>query len=69
MEQQKTVAPRPAASDTVEVKTDSVPVANEAGTQNEGGGKPRRLAAGEWLRAVMGFEAPFGRDGLPTVWG
>jgi len=27
------------------------------------------LPAGQWLRVVMGFEAPFGHDGLPTVWG
>ena len=27
------------------------------------------LPAGQWLRAVLGFEAPFGHDGLPTVWG
>ena len=29
----------------------------------------RRLAAGDWLRAVAGFSAPFGHDGMPTVWG
>ncbi len=29
----------------------------------------RVLGAGEWLRAVTGFEAPFGHDGNPTVWG
>lgn len=27
------------------------------------------LPAGQWLRAVLGFDAPFGHDGLPTVWG
>jgi len=30
---------------------------------------PRVLGAGEWLRAVTGFQAPFGKDGMPTVWG
>lgn len=29
----------------------------------------RPLAAGDWLRVVAGFRAPFGHDGLPTVWG
>jgi len=29
----------------------------------------RVLPAGQWLRVVMGFEAPFGFDGMPTVWG
>jgi hypothetical protein len=27
------------------------------------------LSAGEWARRVLGFDAPFGHDGLPTVWG
>ena len=27
------------------------------------------LGAGEWLRAVSDFRAPFGFDRLPTVWG
>jgi len=27
------------------------------------------LPAGEWLRRMTGFQAPFGHDGLPTVWG
>jgi hypothetical protein len=27
------------------------------------------LSPGQWMRAVLGFEAPFGHDGLPTVWG
>ena len=27
------------------------------------------LPAGLWLRAVLGFEAPFGFDRMPTVWG
>jgi hypothetical protein len=26
------------------------------------------LDAGEWLRAMTGFDAPFGHDGMPTVW-
>ena len=37
--------------------------------QSAADNQPRRLAAGDWLRAVMGFRAPFGHDGLPTVWG
>jgi len=32
-------------------------------------GSQRVLGAGEWLRAVTGFQAPFGHDGMPTVWG
>jgi hypothetical protein len=31
--------------------------------------QPPVLPAGLWLRAVLGFEAPFGFDGMPTVWG
>lgn len=31
--------------------------------------KPQVLSAGQWLRAVVGVEAPFGHDGMPTVWG
>jgi hypothetical protein len=27
------------------------------------------LGAGEWLRAVSDFRAPFGFDRLPTIWG
>jgi|GEM_PF-4551858 len=30
---------------------------------------PRKLAPSLWLRAMTDFDAPFGRDGLPTVWG
>jgi hypothetical protein len=30
---------------------------------------PKVLGAGEWLRAVSDFRAPFGFDRLPTVWG
>jgi len=32
---------------------------------------PRRavLDAGQWARRFAGVKAPFGRDGLPTVWG
>jgi len=37
--------------------------------ENRQSEEPRRLAAGDWLRAVMGFSAPFGHDGMPTVWG
>jgi hypothetical protein len=29
----------------------------------------RRISAADWLRVVGGFKAPFGHDGLPTVWG
>jgi hypothetical protein len=29
----------------------------------------RVLSPGQWMRTVLGFEAPFGHDGLPTVWG
>jgi hypothetical protein len=29
----------------------------------------KSLPAGEWLRKVLGIDAPFGHDGLPTVWG
>jgi hypothetical protein len=29
----------------------------------------KSLSAGEWLRKVLGIDAPFGHDGLPTVWG
>ena len=31
--------------------------------------EPCRLAAGQWLRVMTGFSAPFGHDGMPTVWG
>ena len=27
------------------------------------------LPPGQWMRKVLGFEAPFGHDNLPTVWG
>ncbi|MDF2441737.1 MAG: hypothetical protein JWN98_2721 [Abditibacteriota bacterium] len=27
------------------------------------------LPAAQWLRVMTGFDAPFGHDGLPTVWG
>lgn len=37
--------------------------------QNARNEKREVLPAAQWLRAVMGFEAAFGRDGLPTVWG
>jgi hypothetical protein len=30
---------------------------------------PRLVSAGQWMREVTGFKAPFGHDGLPTVWG
>jgi hypothetical protein len=29
----------------------------------------RLISAGQWMREVTGFTAPFGHDGLPTVWG
>jgi hypothetical protein len=29
----------------------------------------RLVSAGQWMREVTGFNAPFGHDGLPTVWG
>jgi hypothetical protein len=28
-----------------------------------------KLAPSMWLRAMTDFDAPFGKDGLPTVWG
>jgi hypothetical protein len=28
-----------------------------------------KLAPSMWLRAMTDFDAPFGHDGLPTVWG
>jgi len=28
-----------------------------------------KLAPSLWLRAMTDFDAPFGHDGLPTVWG
>jgi hypothetical protein len=33
------------------------------------GAAPRVISAGEWLRLMTGFQAPFGHDGMPTVWG
>ena len=27
------------------------------------------LSPGEWIRAVSNFDAPFGFDRMPTVWG
>lgn len=38
-------------------------------TQKVRNEKREVLPAAQWLRAVTGFEAPFGHDGLPTVWG
>ena len=43
--------------------------ADEKARENRAQDETRRLAAGDWLRAVMGFSAPFGHDGMPTVWG
>lgn len=50
---------------------DQVENARLSGARDEKGtdGKQRRLAAGEWLRAMTDFAAPFGHDGMPTVWG
>jgi len=31
--------------------------------------QPVKLAPSMWLRAMTDFDAPFGKDGLPTVWG
>ena len=31
--------------------------------------KARVLSAGQWTREVLGVKAPFGHDGMPTVWG
>ena len=42
---------------------------DEKARENRAQDETRRLAAGDWLRAVMGFSAPFGHDGMPTVWG
>ena len=36
--------------------------------QHDAAQQPEVLAAGLWLRVVLGFEAPFGFDGMPTVW-
>jgi hypothetical protein len=30
--------------------------------------EPQLLDAGQWLRLMTGFEAPFGFDRMPTVW-
>ena len=44
-------------------------------TQDERNNKQRpdsdraTLDAGQWARQVAGLKAPFGHDGLPTVWG
>jgi len=71
MQQQETATPHPATSDKMKDKgkSDGARAVRGAGVQHEKGGEAPRLAAGDWLRAVMGFQAPFGRDGLPTVWG
>lgn len=31
--------------------------------------KPQVISAGQWLRTILGSQAPFGRDGMPTVLG
>ncbi len=50
---------------------DEVEIALTSGVQAEASqnAEPRRLAAGQWLRVMTGFSAPFGHDGMPTVWG
>jgi len=30
---------------------------------------PQPVSAGEWLRLMTNFSAPFGHDRMPTVWG
>jgi hypothetical protein len=45
------------------------PVALSQEASNSLSTSARRVSAGQWLREVTGFEAPFGHDGLPTVWG
>jgi hypothetical protein len=42
---------------------------NEKNEEKQQAKKPKALAPGQWMRVVMGFEAPFGHDGMPTVWG
>ena len=49
-------------------KTETAPAQNQEQNSNAQR-ESRRLAAGDWLRAVAGFSAPFGHDGMPTVWG
>lgn len=48
--------------------TQTNPSFNTAEPRN--GDQPSQLlSAGQWVRAVTGLQAPFGHDGLPTVWG
>jgi hypothetical protein len=43
--------------------------ARKDGSQKQIAQDQGALPAGQWLRVVLGFDAPFGHDGLPTVWG
>jgi hypothetical protein len=40
-----------------------------ASPAHEGNASQHLMPAGQWMREVMGLRAPFGHDGLPTVWG
>lgn len=49
------------------LQTVATPI-SEATTKSTTSTEPRKLAPSLWLRAMTDFDAPFGRDGLPTVW-
>ncbi len=48
---------------------DSSPAHTGSSTARHTAAQTRRVSAGQWMREVTGFNAPFGHDGLPTVWG
>jgi hypothetical protein len=41
----------------------------QAGSETPKSPEVIKLAPSMWLRAMTDFDAPFGHDGLPTVWG
>ena len=42
---------------------------DEVKNRQEPNSRSAMLDAGQWARQVAGLKAPFGHDGLPTVWG